>query len=71
MKSADNSPPSGGRAARARADAQRSEDAILAAARTLFLDAGYDGVNLDRVAEAAGVSRQTVYNRFARPPCRD
>lgn len=57
--------PSGNRrAARARADAQRSEDAILSAARPLFLDAGYDGVNLDRIAEAAGVSRQTVYNRF-------
>lgn len=64
MNSAETTPAVGGRAARARADAQRSEDAILAAARTLFLDAGYDGVNLDRVAEAAGVSRQTVYNRF-------
>lgn len=64
MNSNESVRPGGGRAARARADAQRSEDAILAAARTLFLDAGYDGVNLDRVAEAAGVSRQTVYNRF-------
>lgn len=54
----------GGRVARARADAQKSEDAILAAARVLFLEFGYDGVNLDRVAETAGVSRQTVYNRF-------
>lgn len=53
-----------GRAARARADAARSEDAILSAARTLFLRSGYDGVNLDQVAAAAGVSRQTVYNRF-------
>ncbi|MDP2245172.1 TetR/AcrR family transcriptional regulator [Pseudomonas sp.] len=56
--------PLSGRAARARADAARSEDAILTAARTLFLEAGYDGVNLDQVAAAAGVSRQTVYNRF-------
>jgi AcrR family transcriptional regulator len=64
MKSTEPVPAGGGRAARGRADARRSEDAILAAARTLFLDAGYDGVNLDRVAEAAGVSRQTVYNRF-------
>ncbi len=60
---ASPSPPSG-RAARARADAARSEDAILAAARGLFLKAGYDGVNLDQIAAAAGVSRQTVYNRF-------
>lgn len=58
------SAPTNGRAARARADAARSEDAILAAARDLFLDAGYDGVNLDQVATRAGVSRQTVYNRF-------
>lgn len=64
MSSAETSKSGGGRAARARADAQRSEDAILSAARGLFLDAGYDGVNLDRIAEAAGVSRQTVYNRF-------
>jgi AcrR family transcriptional regulator len=39
-------------------------DAILAAARALFLEAGFDGVNLDSVAVRAGVSRQTVYNRF-------
>lgn len=38
--------------------------AILDAARGLFLDAGYDGVNLDQVGRAAGVSRQTVYNQF-------
>ena len=38
--------------------------AILAAAKSLFLEFGYDGVNLEKVAEAAGVSRQTVYNRF-------
>ena len=38
--------------------------AILDAARRLFLDAGYDGVNLDQVGRAAGVSRQTVYNQF-------
>jgi len=58
------SKPSPGRAARARADAARSEDAILGAARVLFLEAGYDGEKRDQVAAAAGVSRQTVYNRF-------
>ncbi|TWF89732.1 TetR/AcrR family transcriptional regulator [Streptomyces capillispiralis] len=41
-----------------------SEEKILAAAKDLFLADGYDGVNLDRMAEGAGVSRQTVYNRF-------
>lgn len=44
--------------------AARSEAAILDAAEALFLEDGYDGVNLDRVAARAGVSRQTVYNRF-------
>ena len=39
-------------------------DRILEAAKAMFLTAGYDGVNLDQVAERAGVARQTVYNRF-------
>jgi AcrR family transcriptional regulator len=64
MDSETPSKPSSGRAARARSDAARSEDAILAAARTLFLEAGFEGVNLEAIAAAAGVSRQTVYNRF-------
>src|SRR6266702_2881748 len=42
----------------------KTVDAILGAAKALFLDDGFDGVNLDRIAERAGVSRQTVYNRF-------
>ena len=37
---------------------------VLAAAKTLFLARGYDRVNLEQVGEAAGVSRQTVYNLF-------
>jgi AcrR family transcriptional regulator len=41
-----------------------SEERILAAAKELFLADHYDGVSLDRIAERAGVSRQTVYNRF-------
>jgi TetR/AcrR family transcriptional regulator, regulator of autoinduction and epiphytic fitness len=38
--------------------------AILDAAHRLFMKAGFDGVNLDQVGRAAGVSRQTVYNQF-------
>ena len=38
--------------------------AILDAARRLFLEAGFGGVNLEQVGRAAGVSRQTVYNQF-------
>ena len=41
-----------------------STRAILDAAQRLFLEAGYDGVNLEQVGRAAGVSRQTVYNQF-------
>lgn len=41
-----------------------SSIAILDAAKRLFLVAGYEGVNLDEVGRAAGVSRQTVYNQF-------
>lgn len=37
---------------------------LLLAAKQLFLERGFDGVNLERVARAAGVSRQTVYNLF-------
>lgn len=38
--------------------------AILDAAHALFLRDGLEGVNLDQVGRAAGVSRQTVYNQF-------
>lgn len=37
---------------------------ILLAAKRLFLEAGFEGVNLERVGAAAGVTRQTVYNLF-------
>lgn len=37
---------------------------LLLAAKGLFLERGFEGVNLERVARAAGVSRQTVYNLF-------
>lgn len=47
-----------------RPSGQSSADAILIGAKRLFLAEGYDGVNLERIAEAAGVSRQTVYNQF-------
>ncbi len=64
------SPDSAGGRRRSRAAPGRppgaagSEEAILDAARALFLQAGYDGVNLERLAAHAGLSRQTLYNRF-------
>lgn len=48
----------------ARSRAGGTGEAVLAAAKRLFLMSGYDGVNLEAVGEAAGVTRQTVYNLF-------
>ena len=42
-----------------------SRDAIIQAAQRLFLESGFGGVNMDDLAEAAGVSRRTLYNQFA------
>lgn len=47
----------GGRTARKRRD-------ILNAARTAFLDGGYDGTSMDDVAVTAGVSKPTIYKHF-------
>lgn len=38
-------------------------EAILSAAENVFMDEGY-GVSMDRVAEVAGVSKQTIYKHF-------
>jgi TetR/AcrR family transcriptional regulator of autoinduction and epiphytic fitness len=63
VKQADEHEPAARRAMPGRRRSA-SDEKILAAAKELFLSDRYDGVNLDRVAERAGVSRQTVYNRF-------
>ena len=46
------------------ARAERTRIKIIDAANRLLLVRGYHGVGLEAVAEAAGVSRQTVYDRF-------
>jgi AcrR family transcriptional regulator len=46
-----------------RADAQRNYDAILAAAKTVFAQAGTDAP-MEDVARAAGVGQGTLYRRF-------
>ena len=38
--------------------------AILAAATTLFLEHGFEGVSMDQIAARAGVSKLTVYSHF-------
>ena len=44
--------------------ADQNRSTILAAATTLFLDLGYDRTSLARVAEAAGVSKATLFKQF-------
>jgi AcrR family transcriptional regulator len=39
-------------------------EAILEAARSLLVEAGYSGVSMDKVAAIAGVATQTVYRRW-------
>jgi AcrR family transcriptional regulator len=46
------------------ARAQRSHDAIVAAATTEFLDRGFDRTTMDEIAVTAAVSKQTVYAHF-------
>jgi AcrR family transcriptional regulator len=43
----------------------RKHQAIIEAARTVFLRKGYDGASMDEVAALAAVSKQTVYKHFA------
>jgi len=52
------------RSGRGRRPDPRKRDAIVEAARQLFLQQGY-GASMDAIAEAAGVSKQTIYNAFS------
>ena len=42
----------------------RKRDAIVEAAITLFQTLGFDGTSMDKVSEAADVSKRTLYNHF-------
>jgi TetR/AcrR family transcriptional regulator, regulator of autoinduction and epiphytic fitness len=44
--------------------AARNRAALLDAARRLFLDLGYDGTSLAKIAAEAGVSRATLFKQF-------
>ncbi|QKV73636.1 TetR/AcrR family transcriptional regulator [Amycolatopsis sp. Hca4] len=44
--------------------AEEKRAAILEAATGLFLASGYDGTSLARIAEAAGVSKATLFKQF-------
>jgi TetR/AcrR family transcriptional regulator of autoinduction and epiphytic fitness len=43
---------------------EQKRAAILDAATRAFRDEGYETTSMDRIAEAAGVSKRTVYNHF-------
>jgi len=44
---------------------ERKHQAIVEAAKELFLKGGYLGTNMDEIAAASEVSKQTVYKHFA------
>ncbi|MFG2429104.1 TetR/AcrR family transcriptional regulator [Streptomyces sp. NPDC048590] len=44
--------------------AQQKREAITSAATELFLERGYDGTSLARIADAAGVSKSTLFKQF-------
>src|SRR5919201_6585711 len=43
---------------------ERNRDALLAAARRVFLDRGYTAATLEAIAEEAGFSKGLVYSQF-------
>jgi AcrR family transcriptional regulator len=53
---------------RRRKQALRNREAILAAARDLFLRRGYAGTTIAAIAEAADVSVETIYKGFGGKP---
>ncbi|WP_413207038.1 TetR/AcrR family transcriptional regulator [Rhodospirillum sp. A1_3_36] len=61
-----NDPPERAKRGRPKAlsDATRRA-AILAKAREIFLDRGYAGTTTDRVADACGMSKRTIYRLFS------
>ena len=52
----------GGRPTREEADAR--DVRLLDVATHLFMERGFDGTSIDAVAEAAGISKPTVYARY-------
>lgn len=58
-------PTAPGPAAPGRPKDMEKRAAILDAAMALFPSRGYDGVSVDAIAQAAGVSKLTVYSHFA------
>ena len=49
---------------RRRAQAEETKQQIVDAAKPLFLAQGYEATSMRQLAEASGVSLQTLYNAF-------
>ncbi len=54
-----------GTAARKEREKQKRREEILAAARDLFYEKGYQNTTVEEIAEAAEISKGTVYLYFA------
>lgn len=52
------------RSERRREQAEQTREHVLAAGRALFLERGYEGASIASIADAAGVSVETIYARF-------
>ncbi len=46
------------------AEAQRRQAHLIEVAGAMFMKLGFDGTSIDKVAEAAGMSKRTVYARY-------
>src|SRR3982074_3563746 len=47
-----------------REEAARRDERLIEVATNLFMERGFEGTSIDAVAEAAGVSKPTVYARY-------
>jgi AcrR family transcriptional regulator len=54
--------------ARRQAQAQETRSLIVRAARDLFIERGYGRVTISEIAQAAGVSAETIYAAFGNKP---
>ncbi|MBV9389095.1 MAG: TetR/AcrR family transcriptional regulator [Chroococcidiopsidaceae cyanobacterium CP_BM_ER_R8_30] len=61
---ADDSPLISSKIDNAKASAAQKREQILKGATQVFLQHGYAGTSMDRVAAIAGVSKQTIYTHF-------